>query len=291
MTEKFITKEFDFSIEKSKDKNDRRIKGIASIQIKDNSNDIVRIDGIKLTNFRKNPVFVWAHRGNESPENVLGTVPKIKKVGNKLEAEFEFVAEDINPRADLVCKLYKAGVLKGFSIGASINFEKMEWNKKRKGYDYNEVSLFEISACAIPANPSTLVTSKELTKALEDGVIEQKDVDLFNEILKEFEVDKETDNLVDEVVEKQEKDDKLTRVIESMKDLCNKIDKLQEGLETLTNNKLKEATGVQETPASYIDDVFDGVLDELDQESDVSSDDNQTEGDVDKIINEITEDL
>jgi HK97 family phage prohead protease len=137
---------------------------------------------MNLKNFKKNPVFLWAHRGNDSPENVMGTAKKVWVDGKNLMFKLEFLDEDINPRSDMVFKMFKSKALRAFSIGFAPDWEKASFNEKRGGFDFPVSELLEISAVPVPANPAALTNEfKQLEKTGNADEAEIKDFEIFLE--------------------------------------------------------------------------------------------------------------
>ena len=193
---KQIFKSFNIEIKETDDEK-REIIAVGSSEKIDRDGDVVVVDGIDLKNYKKNPLFVWAHRGGDTPENVLGQGAKVWKDGKKLMFKLSFLDMDINPRADMVYKMYKAKALRAFSIGFSPDWKEAEYNEKSGGYKFNKTELFEISAVPVPANPFALIQSKEMKQMIEDGDIDEIEVKDFELYLKELgfediEDDKET---------------------------------------------------------------------------------------------------
>ena len=126
-----MLKTFDIDI-KEVDDSKREMTVVGSKQINDRDNDVISIDGMDLKNFRKNPVFLWAHQGSSSPENVMGTAKKVWVDGKNLMFKLKFLEEDINPRSDMVFRMYKAKALRAFSIGFAPDWDKASFNEKSK---------------------------------------------------------------------------------------------------------------------------------------------------------------
>ena len=128
----------------------------------DRDNDIVKMDGMDVVNYRKNPVVFYAHEYRALP---IGTSTlKINK--HTIEADLTFVGEDIYPFAETVRRMVDAGVLRAASIG--FKPKSGEYNHERKGVDIYEAELLEWSVVPVPANAECLVQLSGLPKGIVD---------------------------------------------------------------------------------------------------------------------------
>ncbi len=176
-----MIKTFDLEI-KETDDDKRQLTVIGSKQINDRDNDVIDVKGMNLKNYKKNPVFIWAHRGSETPENVMGSAKKVWVDGKNLMFKLEFLDMDINPRADMVYKMFKSKALRAFSIGFAPDWEKASYNEKRGGFDFPTSELLEISAVPVPANPAALTNElKQLEKTGNADELEIKDFETYLE--------------------------------------------------------------------------------------------------------------
>jgi len=177
-----MIKTFDIEI-KEIDDDKRQLTVVGSKQVSDRDRDVINVSGMDLKNYKKNPTFLWAHRGSETPENVMGTAKKVWVDGNNLMFKLEFLDTDINPRADMVYKMYKSKALRAFSIGFAPDWEKASYNEKRGGFDFPSAELLEISAVPVPANPAAL--ANELKQVKLTGSVDDLEVKDFEIYLKE----------------------------------------------------------------------------------------------------------
>ena len=72
---------------------------LASTNAIDRQGDSIDQKGWDLTNFKTNPVVVWAHDYSELP---IGKVLSISVTDKGLEAQFEFTPENGNPKGQQV---------------------------------------------------------------------------------------------------------------------------------------------------------------------------------------------
>ena len=126
----------------------------------DREREVVKASGIRLDDYRANPIVLWAHRMDELP---IGKNLWVKQDSRGLIAKTQFAK---TPRADEIWTLYRDGFLKGFSIGFLPDHATMgaprdaelksnpDWRGARNVV--RDSSLLEYSACPIPVNPEAL---------------------------------------------------------------------------------------------------------------------------------------
>ncbi len=131
---------------------------VASTASIDRQGDSIDQAGWDLTNFKQNPVLLWAHDYSEFP---IGKVTEIAVIDGSLKAKFEFAPEDANPKAAQIQKLYEGGYVNASSVGLI--------PKERNGHVITRAELLELSLVPVPANQDALrlaVTSKSLDVSL-----------------------------------------------------------------------------------------------------------------------------
>jgi len=122
----------------------------------DRDGDEIVPQGGDLTNYRKNPVFLWAHdwRGERLPIGKSLEERVIVDVG--IDFDIQFDTDD--PFAMQVYGKYRNGYLNAVSVG----FDPKKWEPiqdpdgRITGYRFLEWELLELSGCPIPANPDAL---------------------------------------------------------------------------------------------------------------------------------------
>lgn len=136
---------------------DTSVVFVASEPVEDRVGDIV-LPEWDLENYRKNPVFLFAHDWYRAP---IGRVAQIGLYGGKLVAEVEF-DEDDEFAAGIHGK-YERGFLSAVSVGFRSRrvvyrgrLGKDDALYSEDGYLLGDNELLEISAVAIPALPSAL---------------------------------------------------------------------------------------------------------------------------------------
>lgn len=152
---------------------DRVLRFIGSDETPDRDNDIIEAAGWELVNYRKNPVFLWAHDYRFPP---IGRAVKVSKEEGGLMFDMEFPAEGIFPFADLIYNLYKGKFLRATSVGFIPKKSKPrdddlvdeslpEW---RRGIRYQKQELLELSAVPVPSNPNALEVARSKGYVTED---------------------------------------------------------------------------------------------------------------------------
>jgi len=257
---------FDVEIKEADDAK-RQITVIGSKAVNDRDNDIVSVDGMDIKNYKKNPVFIWSHRGSETPENVMGTAKKVWKEGKNLMFKLEFLDADINPRADMAYKMYKAKALRAFSIGFAPNWEKASYNEKRGGFDFPASELLEISAVTVPANQEALVQNM-----IELGIADEAEAKDFAIFLKENQPDIEDDRL-----------ERKVKVLEV------KLRDLEKRFDVPPVVKVEDVIPVVDAPAAELH-IVDQALEELFESSgDAPIDESEKSTDADDLNSIFTE--
>lgn len=134
---------------------DRKIDFVISTATVDRMGDTIAPDGWLLSNFRKNPVVLWAHDSSMMP---LGRASNIRIQDGKLMATAEFMPAEISAFADSVFKALKGGFLNAVSVGfIPIKYAFSEEDGRSFGVDFIEQELLEFSVCPVPANPEALM--------------------------------------------------------------------------------------------------------------------------------------
>lgn len=140
------------------------IRFVASTEAVDRYGDIVRADGWKLDNYRKNPVVLFGHAHNTP----VGLAQEVEVRGKALHAGIKLAEEGSGQVVDYVRALVAQGILRAVSV----SFLPLKWNERfdeapngRKqfvGYEYTEQELLEISIVSVPANQEALRIAKSM---------------------------------------------------------------------------------------------------------------------------------
>src|SRR3989442_162298 len=115
---KKFTRQFDTTSEMLAD---RRAKFTITMNTPDRESDLIETTGIDTTNFEKNAIVQWAHDYRALP---VGKCIALDRHPDRIIATVEFATADLNPFAEQVYKMVKAGFLNACSIG----FRPLEWS-------------------------------------------------------------------------------------------------------------------------------------------------------------------
>lgn len=166
-------KTLDFKV-KQLGQNERRLRFIGSSEAEDRDGDIILASGWELGNYKKNPVFLWAHDYSIPP---IGRALNVEVVNNELHFDIEFPEKGIHALADTVFELYK----KGFMNATSVGFIGKDGSPSSNGTIFTKQELLELSAVPVPSNPTALQRAKSLGY-ISNGVDKFFDTDYVIEI-------------------------------------------------------------------------------------------------------------
>ncbi len=130
---------------------------VLSTSAEDRQRDVIRQEGWKLQNYRKNPVVLWAHDYEQLP---VARASSVYIAGDKLKAVDRFSAD--HELARTVAALYRKGFLSAVSVG--FRPLKWAWNDERGmgAADFDEVELLEHSCVPVPAHQDALIEARSL---------------------------------------------------------------------------------------------------------------------------------
>jgi HK97 family phage prohead protease len=151
---------------------------VASDETLDRYDEVIKVTGWQLENFRANPVIPDCH-DYSSIAKILGRATSVTVAEGKLVNRVEFCLD--NPLGSLAYKMAKGGFIKSQSVG----FIPLEWSngvgKDQPARTYTQCELLEISLVVVPANPGATIGL-----ALKSGAIEKSDLKALADFLKEF---------------------------------------------------------------------------------------------------------
>jgi HK97 family phage prohead protease len=178
---------------------ERQYEFVASTATLDRDGEVIDVDGWDLSNFKKNPVIMWAHDYRNPP---VGRATKIWKHDGKLKNTVEFPPEGDYEFADIVERLVDQGYLKTESVG----FIPRKWEdgdgEKAPRRKYTKQELLEISIVPVPSNPDAL------RNAVDEGIITAKQLKAITEIKNEVNgINNDTTDKAEEVTKPEETDD------------------------------------------------------------------------------------
>lgn len=249
------TKYASIDVKSSKD-NDRVIEFVASKEMVDYDNDVVKIDGLDIKKIKKNKSFLWSHQSNMPP---IGKIISLKKDGKQLIGKAQLTSEEEYPFGFTIYKLIKNGYINNISISFLPDYNSIEYKEKDgKQIRYiNKSTLLEVSAVNIGANPGTSIATKSYTdaasKALEAGDISDSELKQLIDILSDKE-DKKDENKEEKTVEELEEE------IKQLKDYISMLeDELEKTVEIdkyeIVYNQIT-GTGTDKSPDSTNSDIY-----------------------------------
>ena len=156
---------------------------IASSETLDRYQEIISVNGWRLENYRRNPVFQNAHQYGDIIFTLgKALITEVRGVGSErvLFQRIEFATE-VNPLARIAYGLYKGRFLNAVSVG----FIPVRWETGDEQTSFRrrflEQELLEVSAVGIQANPQALALG------LKSGAIAQNDARELLELLRSLE--------------------------------------------------------------------------------------------------------
>ena len=119
----------------------------------DRVGDSVKAAGLSLTNYKKNPVVLWAHDYAGLP---IGKAVSIVASATGVKAIVRFATAE-NPMAATVYNLVRAGYLSAVSIGfRALEVAANEYD----GWDITKSELLEFSVVPVPMHPEALIEAR-----------------------------------------------------------------------------------------------------------------------------------
>jgi HK97 family phage prohead protease len=136
-----------------KEVGERVLEFIGSTETEDRDGEVILASGWDLKNYKKNPVFLWAHKYDQPP---IGKSVGIRVQEGKLKFKIEFAPRETYEFADTIYKLYKGGFIHATSVGfVPIDFVDGDGEKTPRR-TYKKQELLELSGCPVPSNPDAL---------------------------------------------------------------------------------------------------------------------------------------
>jgi hypothetical protein len=119
----------------------------------DRTGDVMLMRGLDLTNFLKNPQFLWQHGLTNQPVHTLGKIVDHHVTDDTLYVLAEYADAETYDFAEQIMKLDKAGYLPANSIG----FHPIECEKNAQGgLTFTKWELVEVSKVELPMNPNAV---------------------------------------------------------------------------------------------------------------------------------------
>ena len=143
------------------DRKNRTVTFIGTQESPDRTGDIVRVSGIELLNFQKNPVLLWNHNTGLP---AIGRILSINQEGINLLFKAEFASFDVNEFADTIFKSVVGGFLSAVSIGFIPKDIEPIFSPDGMimGLDIIRSELLELSIVNVPAHQNALAASLDI---------------------------------------------------------------------------------------------------------------------------------
>lgn len=105
-------------------------------------------------------VVLFGH-DSSSVDNVIGRAHNIRIEGRRLLGDIHFATADVNPVAERVYRLVKAGIINSVSVGFKpIDYSLTKDKSRPGGVDFRKQKLLEISIAPVPANENAVALAK-----------------------------------------------------------------------------------------------------------------------------------
>jgi hypothetical protein len=141
----------------------RKMSMVGTDETVDRDGDIIEMKGWQLENYRKNPVFLWAHEYFGVP---LARTEKVIKRKDPVRMEFQLLypTKGLHPFADMILELYGEYIINASSVGfipgewvdIEQEGERQPGVRHTWGRRFTKQELLELSGCAVPSNPNAL---------------------------------------------------------------------------------------------------------------------------------------
>jgi HK97 family phage prohead protease len=132
---------------------------ILSDESVDRMGDVIKLDGWKLSAFKKNPIALFGHQSSFP----IGTWKNIRIEDGALRAKLAMAPAGTSDRIDEIRRLIDAGILKATSVGfRPIKYQAIDPDDPWGGYKFLEHELVETSVVSVPANPNALAVAKSM---------------------------------------------------------------------------------------------------------------------------------
>lgn len=145
---------------------ERTIDFCMSKEVVDRHGDIVRVKGIDLTHFKKNPIALLCHKSTDwwtgGTTMPIGKWENLKVVGDELVGTLRLAPVGTSEEVDTVSKLLASGIFNACSIGfMPTEFKRIldDDGEPTGGWDITKSELYECSIVHIPANQFAVAKS------------------------------------------------------------------------------------------------------------------------------------
>jgi hypothetical protein len=182
-----ITKSFSAEVEtKGIDEENRIIPFIVSPEQVDRDGDLIKVGGIDLSAYEKNPVVHYNHAWGGAKDLPIARMARYEKLDNpeRFRMYFQFPTVEEYKFADTIYRLTKAKYINANSITFSPDYSQVEHPKnmvldgKQVDRIFHKCEILEISLCGVPSNRGGL--AERMAKSVAAGELKQADIDFIN---------------------------------------------------------------------------------------------------------------
>lgn len=126
---------------------ERTITMIGSTETADRVGDIVKMAGVDLSNYKKNPIILFNH----DYDKPIGKALDVQVIDNKLVFKIQFADTDFGREIYYLLK-------NGYMNASSIGFIGKEYAPNDfGGLTFTKIELLELSIVSVPCNPNAIV--------------------------------------------------------------------------------------------------------------------------------------
>jgi len=236
------------------DKANRIIEMIGSTEDIDRAGDSMKVDGVKLENYLKNPVILANHNYSAGEKStVIGKALGVSIQAKQLVFKIQFAETD---NAKEWFYLYSEGYMKASSIGF-IPLERAP--NKAGGYDFTSWELLELSLVTVPCNPNAVA------RAFEEGKISKGLFDQMKEsgeIMDPKEVAKAIEDAIKAIQFPEQKD--YSEEIKALSDLVTGLaTKVADPVEPPAEPETKSGASISAGNQAKINKACDGMMEHI----------------------------
>lgn len=127
------------------------VEVIISNSAVDRHGEVIEVDGIDVSQVKRNPTVLWAHDYKSLP---IGNIQRIWKSNGNLMGKIS-LDTDIDPNADMIYKKILKGTINAVSIGGMV--KEVDQNDFAR---IKKLEMVEVSFVPVGAHPDALVTGK-----------------------------------------------------------------------------------------------------------------------------------
>lgn len=221
---------------KSVEDDNKIITMCGSTEVVDRTGDIIKMSGVDLTNYLKNPVILFNH----DYDKIIGKALEVEVIDSKLIFKIQFADTKLGNEVYYLLK-------NGYMNASSIGFIGKEYEgNEHGGLTFTKIELLELSIVSVPCNPTALI---QLRKDFKDNKISKAIFEELGGNMKTSKKEFTQDNI-----------DAIKKAIELLASIIEETEE-QEDTETSTEEENEEITA----DTSKEDETDDNISEEEDK--------------------------